>query len=61
MPIEIRELEILAAPQVEANGGSDGRNGGDAQPPGPGALQVERSLLAWHRDMVRRTDRLRAD
>ena len=57
MPIEIRELEILAEPQAEARGGDSG----DARQQGPGALEIEHSLLAWHGRMVLRADRLRAD
>ena len=58
MPIEIRELEILAEPQAEARGGADS---GDSRHQGPGALEIEHSLLAWHGRMVLRADRLRAD
>lgn len=57
MPIEIRELEILAAPPAEAPDAVavDGRRAE------PGARQIERTLLAWHREMLLRADRLRAD
>ena len=61
MPIEIRELEILAEPQSAARdaGDSRGEDAGGRTTPGPG--QIERSLLAWHREMLLRADRLRAN
>ena len=58
MPIEIRELEILAEPQSAAR---DAGDAADARRPEPGAHQIERSLLAWHHQMLLRSDRLRAD
>ena len=57
MPIEIRELEVLAAPQADARDTGDGNE----RHPEPGARQIERTLLTWHREMLLRADRLRAD
>ncbi|MEO7069089.1 MAG: hypothetical protein ABI131_01195 [Nostocoides sp.] len=58
MPIEIRELEILAEPQSAVRDAGDAAAG---RSPQPGPRQIERSLLAWHHAMLLRADRLRAD